>query len=124
MERMLGSFSPEGLDPVEESTSAIMDSVEDYCRVRRNNPFFRRSRTPEKWQVVKCKNLDNSIGYKLERNGKMTVGGCHFKTRREADEAARALNSGFPMRNPLWKKTMTKVRFPAPQGAAFSGEKM
>jgi hypothetical protein len=45
-ERMLGLFSPEDLDPVEESTSAIMDSVEDYCRLRGNprryNPSIER----------------------------------------------------------------------------------
>ena len=48
---------------------------------------------------MECERWDGYIGYKIERRGKQTVGGCWYKTRREADAAADALNSD-PTRNP------------------------
>ena len=68
-------------------------------KAKRNPLFFRRRKVEPKWKVVECERWDGYIGYKIERRGKQTVGGCWYKTRQEADAAADALNSD-PTRNP------------------------
>ena len=86
VERMLGSFSPEDLDPVEESTSAIMDSVDDYCRVRgnprRNNPSIDRSGMISYGEYYGLPDGDG--GYDLYYKDRLIASGV--QTVREAEE--------------------------------------